>query len=223
MLRDKQAVIFDMDGSLVDSMWIWTEVDRVYMKRHHLVMPKGFHKAIEGMSYTETAQYFLDTFPLLVSVEEIKAEWSDMTRDIYRTQVELKPGAREFLKKAHDKGILFGIATSNDRELAEITLKALKIDTYFQAVCTACDVKAGKPAPDVYLKAADLLGVKPEKCLVFEDVPNGIRAGKNAGMTVCAVEDMFSKPDEMEKRKLADYFIRDYQEIWDHTYDRCGE
>ena len=81
---------------------------------------------------------------------------------------------------------------------------------------------AGKPAPDVYLKVAEDLGVAPEECLVFEDVPNGILAGKNAGMKVCAVYDEFSEPDDPEKRRLADYYIRDFFQIMDHTYEICG-
>ena len=79
----------------------------------------------------------------------------------------------------------------------------------------------GKPAPDVYLKVAEDLGVEPSACLVFEDVPNGILAGKNAGMEVCAVDDEFSRPDEAEKKRLADYFIHDFYDIMNHTYERC--
>ena len=81
---------------------------------------------------------------------------------------------------------------------------------------------SGKPSPDVYLKVAEDLQMKPENCLVFEDIPNGIRAGKNAGMEVCAVDDAFSRPLTEEKKRLADYFIRDYFEIFNETYERCG-
>ncbi len=84
---------------------------------------------------------------------------------------------------------------------------------------TACEVPKGKPAPDVYLEAARRLGATPENCLVFEDVPMGIQAGKNAGMRVCAVEDLFSAEQIQEKRKLADYYISDYQQVLDHTYE----
>ena len=87
---------------------------------------------------------------------------------------------------------------------------------------TSCEVAAGKPAPDVYLRVAGDLDVLPQDCLVFEDVPNGILAGKNAGMEVCAVDDAFSRPDEEEKKRLADYFIHDFYEIRDNTYERCG-
>lgn len=224
MLTGKKAVIFDMDGSLVDSMWIWPEVDRIYMNKYGLVQPDDFHKAIEGKSYTETAQYFVDTFyNLHRTVEQVKEEWKDMTMELYSTKVLPKPGAVDFLRAMQQRGVLLGIATSNDRDLAEAALKAQGILGYFDSVRTSCEVAAGKPAPDVYLKVADDLQVRPSACLVFEDVPNGILAGKNAGMEVCAVDDAFSRPDEKEKKRLADYFIHDFYEIRDNTYERCGQ
>lgn len=222
MLKEKKAVIFDMDGSLVDSMWMWPEVDREYMKKHKITPPETFHKDIEGMSYVQTAQYFLDQFPVLdCAVEDICREWTEMTRELYRTRVPLKPGAGEFLERMKRRGILMGIATSNSQELAFTALDALHIRDYFSAVITSDEVQNGKPAPDVYLKAAMEMEVLPRECLVFEDIPNGIRAGKSAGMSVCAVDDLFSAPCEAEKRKLSDYYIRDYREIWDGTYEIC--
>lgn len=223
MLKEIKAVIFDMDGSLVDSMWIWPEVDREYMEKYNLSPPETFHKDIEGMSYVETAQYFLDTFPVLgCTVEDVCREWTDMTMELYRTRVPLKPGAGEFLERMEREGIRMGIATSNSRQLAVAALDALHIRSYFSAIVTSDEVSRGKPAPDVFLQAAKVLEVLPENCLVFEDIPNGIRAGKSAGMSVCAVHDQFSVPYEAEKRELADYYIQDYQEIWNGTFEVCG-
>ena len=205
MLSGKKAVIFDMDGTLTDSMWIWPEVDRIFLKKYHLTPPPGFAKALEGKSYTETAQYFLDVFPeLSCSLENVQKEWIDMTLHLYQTQVELKPGAKGFLEFLKQEQILMGIATSNAKELALAALDALQIREYFSSVRTGCEVKKGKPAPDVYLKVAEDLGVQPEECLVFEDVPKGIEAGRNAGMTVCAVDDAFSASDEKEKKEMKD-------------------
>lgn len=224
MLNEIRAILFDMDGSLVDSMWIWTEVDKKYMEKYHLTEPDTLHKDIEGMSFVETAQYFLDTFPTLTCTrEEVCREWTEMTIELYQTQVQLKPGAREFLRRMREQGVLLGIATSNTKELALAVLEALGVRSYFSAVCTANEVPRGKPEPDVYLLAARELQVDPGNCLVFEDLPNGIRAGKSAGMKVCAVHDLFSVPQEAEKRRLADYYIRDYEEIWTNRFDICGE
>ena len=224
MLRGKKAVIFDMDGSLVDSMWIWPEVDRIYMEKYHLTEPATFHRDIEGKSYTETARYFVDTFQTLDrTVEQVMQEWRDMTIRLYATEVFPKPGAVEFLKAMKKQGVLLGIATSNDRTIADAALQARHLAPYFDSIRTSCEVSAGKPAPDVYLKVAEDLRIEPSSCLVFEDVPNGILAGKNAGMEVCAVDDEFSRPLEAEKKRLADYFIRDFNDILRHTYERCDE
>ena len=116
----------------------------------------------------------------------------------------------EFLKK---KGIRMGIATSNAQDMVAAVLDSLDIRSYFGVVATACEVAAGKPAPDIYLNVAADLGVQPEKCLVFEDVPAGILAGKRAGMRVGAVEDVFSLSMTEEKKELADFYIRDYREL----------
>ena len=118
--------------------------------------------------------------------------------------------------------MLLGIATSNDRKIAQAALDARGLNKYFVSVCTSSEVASGKPAPDMYLKVAEDLGVHPSECLVFEDIPKGILAGKNAGMVVCAVDDDFSRRDEQEKKRLADYYIRDFYEIMNKTYERCG-
>ncbi len=220
MLEHTKAVIFDLDGTLVDSMWVWTAIDEDYIRKYHLNPPEDFHEAMEGMSYTETAQYFLKIFPELPhTVEEIKKEWYDMSVDKYTKEVTLKPGVKEFLEMLKEKGIRTGIATSNDRKLVEEFLKARQITHLFDTICTSCEVNKGKPAPDVYLKAARQLGAEPSACLVFEDVPMGILAGKNAGMRVCAVDDWFSRPQDAKKRKLADYFIHSYEDITNQTYE----
>lgn len=222
MLKGKKAVIFDMDGSLVDSMWVWLEVDRIYMEKHRLTAPETFHKDIEGMSYIETAQYFVDTFDSLERTrEEVMQDWRDMAVDLYATRVFPKPGAVDFLDEMRRRGVLLGIATSNDRKIAQAALDARGLNKYFASVCTSSEVASGKPAPDMYLKVAEDLGVHPSECLVFEDIPKGILAGKNAGMVVCAVDDDFSRRDEQEKKRLADYYIRDFYEIMNKTYERC--
>ena len=131
----------------------------------------------------------------------------------YTTEVTLKQGIREFLKEQKKRGLKLGIATSNGMELVTATLQALDIDKYFDSVHTSCEVEKGKPSPDIYLLVAGDLGVEPEKCLVFEDVPMGILAGKNAGMRTCAVEDAYSKAQDEKKRTLADYYIKNYDEI----------
>ena len=215
-----KTVLFDLDGTLADSMGIWTAIDDDYIKKYHLTEPEDFHEKMEGMSYTETAEYFLTVFPELPhTLEEIKQEWYEMSLKKYTDEVVLKDGAEAFLHRIREMGIRTGIATSNDRRLVEAFLSSHGLTGLFDTISTACEVKKGKPAPDVYLKAAENLKTAPERCLVFEDVPMGILAGKNAGMKVCAVDDWFSRPQDDAKRKLADYYIHDYNEILNHTFE----
>lgn len=215
-LKHKKAVIFDLDGTLVDSMWMWKAIDVEFLARYGLECPEDLQKAIEGMSFSETAAYFKERFQIPDSLEEIKAAWTEMSIEKYRSQVPLKPGVKDFLDRTAHLGMKAGIATSNGRAMVDAVLDSLGIRRYFQVVATACEVAAGKPAPDIYLNVAGRLGVRPEECLVFEDIPAGIQAGKSAGMTVFAVEDEFSRHMRGEKAALADYYINDYYEMLDY-------
>lgn len=216
LLNEKKAVIFDLDGTLVDSMWMWKQIDIEYLGRYGYSCPPELQKEIEGMSFSETAIYFKERFQIPESLEEIKQCWTEMSIDKYRYEVPLKTGAKRFLQYLKDHNIKAGIATSNGQAMVCAVLDSLKISSYFQTVTTACEVAAGKPAPDIYLKVAKDLEVTPDQCLVFEDVPAGIMAGKAAGMTVCAIEDDFSIPMRDEKLQLADFYVNDYDEILDN-------
>ena len=211
MLAQKEAVIFDLDGSLVDSMWMWHEIDIEYLGKHNISMPQDLQACIEGMSFVETAVYFKEHFPIPDSLEEIMEEWNRMAWDKYLHEVPLKPGAGFFLKYCRKHQIKLGIATSNSRTLVENVLNAHGIAEYFSCIMTGTDIKKGKPAPDIYLAVARELDVLPEKCLVFEDIVPGIQAGKSAGMEVCAVEDAYSFHDRQAKMELADYYIEDFR------------
>lgn len=116
MLQNIEAVIFDLDGSLVDSMWIWRQIDIAYLGSFGISLPDNLQKEIEGMSFTETAEYFKERFQLPCSIEEIKQTWNDMSYEKYTKEVPLKAGVREFLAycRAHD--IILAIATSNSRK-----------------------------------------------------------------------------------------------------------
>ncbi len=213
LLSRAKAVIFDLDGTLADSMWVWSEIDRDFFYSHDLVFPDYLNAEIEGMGFTETAQFFVNHFSLKESVEEIKQLWNKMAIEKYRSKVSLKPGAREFIHNLKQNGVKTGIATSNSLLLVETFLDASGIRSGIDAVTTVCEVERGKPAPDVYLATANRLSADPADCLVFEDVPMGIRAGKNAGMSVCAVEDAYSAAQREEKNLLADAYITDFTEL----------
>lgn len=213
MLENREAVIFDLDGTLADSMGIWKEIDIEYLGGFGIILPESLQNEIEGMSFTETACYFKERFRIPDPIEAIKADWNRMAWDKYANVVMLKPGAADFVKRCHAAGLKLGIATSNSRELVENFIRVHGLEQYFMSIMTACDVQKGKPAPDIYLRTAGELAVQPAKCLVFEDIVAGIQAGKAAGMKVCAVEDVYSAYQRNEKKELADYYIDSYLEL----------
>ena len=213
MLQNIKAVIFDLDGSLVDSMWMWRAIDIEYLGRFGIPLPEDLQSRIEGMSFSETAVYFKEHFPIPDSIDQIKEDWNRMAWDKYANEVPLKPGVPEFLERCREEGIKLGIATSNSRQLVENITKVHNLRNYFSCIMTGCDVAHGKPSPDIYLAVAEGLDCPPSQCLVFEDIIPGIQAGKAAGMRVCAVEDAYSVNDRERKKALADYYISDYYAI----------
>ena len=213
MLNNIKAVLFDLDGTLVESMSMWGDIDVDYLKKFHIPVPEGLQKAIEGLSMYQTAVYFKGNFAIEDSLENIMDEWNRMAYEKYTTEIPLKPGVRAFLDVLKSKNIPCGIATSNSRILTEAILKSHQVENYFSVMVTGDEITNGKPNPEVYLEAAKKLDIAPEHCLVFEDIPFGIMAGKRAGMTVCAVEDDYSMNDMEEKIRLADFYIKSYEEL----------
>ena len=143
-----EAVIFDLDGSMVDSMWLWRALDIEYLGRYGITLPENLQACIEGMSFSETAAYFKERFQLPDDLDTIKAEWNRMAWDKYTYEVPVKDGVTELLQYCRAHGMKAGIATSNSRELVENVVHVHGMDSYFDCIMTGCDVAKGKPAPD---------------------------------------------------------------------------
>ena len=215
MLKNIEAIIFDVDGTIADSMWMWKQIDIEYLERFGISLPSDLQKNIEGKSFKETAIYFKERFLIPDSIDTMMADWNEMAAYKYQYEIPLKKGVLEFIKQCKAKGILLGIATSNSVELLTYLLKAHRLENEFEVIITGSDGLKGKPAPDMYLEAAKRLKVEPKKCLVFEDIIPGILAGKRAGMKVCAIEDAYSKDVLLEKKKEADYYIDSFEGLLD--------
>ncbi len=211
--NDYDAVIFDLDGTLVDSMGMWAEIDVDFLALFGIPCPATLQKELEGLTWPETEQYFIDHFDIPLTVSEIGSKLLQMAEERYRDRTPAKDGAVRFVKNLSAHGIKTGLASSNHPGLITHALDAHGLVPFFPVITTCGEVAAGKPSPDVFLKTAEKLGASPGRCLVFEDIPKGILAGKRAGMTVIAVDDAYSKAMEEEKRQLADAYIRSYDEI----------
>lgn len=203
------AFIFDFDGTLVDSLQIWHQLDIDYLALYGLTCPPNLSHEISGKSFTETARYFQDRFGITKSVEDIKEDWIRMTHDLYLTEVSFRPGAQSFLKRLHDAGAPLGLATSNTAAITEDYFHHANIH-YIDAFSYTCDVARDKPSPDVFLAAAKKLGANPARCLAFEDTREGVTAAAAAGMEVIAVAEEMSLPYRSEILKRAGFMIPDY-------------
>ncbi len=211
-----KAVIFDVDGTLVDSMWIWKQVDIDYLGKRNISLPETLQLEIEGKSYTETAIYFKERFNLPDAVEDIKEEWRMMAEDFYKNRIALKKGAKALIERLYTKGVKLGIATSNSRELVEHMLDNHGIHRYFSRIKTSCEVDKGKPYPDVYLKVAEELEVRPEECLVFEDTIAGVTAALAAGMRAIAIADEVSKDSKEKLETMTERYINGFDEVMEY-------
>lgn len=212
-MNNIRAAIFDLDGTLVDSMWVWERIDEEYLKERGHAVPTNIKDKITHLSFEETALYFKETFNLEDSLETIMNDWHNMAYTHYSENVNLKEGALDFLMKLKSSGIKIGLATSNSVPLLEATLKNNNIYSYFDSITTTSEVARGKDNPDIYLLAAKRLGVDPSHCVVFEDIVPAVIGAKAASMKTVAVYDKASEHDKDKLIKLADKYIVNYNEI----------
>ncbi|KAJ4460816.1 putative HAD family phosphatase [Paratrimastix pyriformis] len=152
ILKGRTAVCFDLDGTLVDSMWVWSAVDEQFLGRRNIPVPPNLSTDLGVRSFREAALYFIERFHLSESPEEIQKEWDDLAVQNYRTKVQLKPGVLPFLEYLKEHSIRVGLATSSTPALINAVFEHYQLQPYFQAVRVSNEFERGKPAPDIFLK-----------------------------------------------------------------------
>lgn len=211
---DFEAAIFDLDGTLLDSMYVWQRVDEVYFESRGMEVPEDYGRALAGLSYRESAQYTKARFGFEEPWEEIVAQWTRLAREEYAHRVPLKDGAREYLTALHRAGVRLAVATALPEYLYRPCLEHLGILEMFDSLCSTEDTGGrGKAGGEVFLLAARQLGVAPERCVVFEDVLEGIRGARRSGMRAYCVLDDANRHAHGEMEKLADGMIASYWDI----------
>lgn len=208
-----KGAIFDLDGTLLDSMGIWKDVDLAFFERRNIIMPDDYQECIKDMHFKTMATYTKERFNLPDDINDIMDEWCELCFDEYENKIGLKNGAFEYLTYLKNNGIKLAFATANTTELSKICLKLNNIFNLFDAYAYLHETKSDKCEPDVYLLACERLGLSPADCIVFEDILPGIKGAKKGGFKVCGVYDSFSQKDTAEIIKVADYYIKSFKEI----------
>lgn len=191
-----KAAIFDLDGTLLDSMGVWDQVDIDFLAKRGIEVPADYMGKVAAMQFRQIAEYTIARFGLPDTPEALMQEWDDMARVAYSTVVEAKPHAVEYLSYLKRSGAKLAVATSLPPALREPAMKHVGIFDYFDQIVSVDDANdVGKDRPDVFLLAAGRLGVVPEQCTVFEDLLVAMRSAKSVGMRVWAIHDDSSDGD----------------------------
>ena len=206
-----EAVVFDMDGVLLQSEEVWDEVREEYVRERGGRYDAEIQRAMMGMSSPEWSRYLHEDAGVPDEPQEINAEVVRRMLARYREQLPLIPGAVEAVERLAARFPL-GLASSSNRELIDTALEVSGLAPFFSVTVSSEEVAHGKPAPDVYLEAARRLGVDPSSCCAVEDSHGGIRSAKSAGMRVVAIPNSTYPPDD-ETLALADATVRSLDEL----------
>ena len=212
-LKNIEGAVFDLDGTLLDSSWVWEKVDEKFLGDRGFQVPDDYVDEISPLGAERAAVYTIERFGLNEDKDDIVREWIEMAKKEYATEGVCKPYAKEFLEELHKLNIKMAVATSSDRELFMKTLEREGILKYFQKIVTVDEVERGKGYPDIYEEAARRIKVNPHKCLVFEDILAGVTGASLGEFNVVAVFDEKSKHNWEKIKSISKYSINDYKEL----------
>ena len=184
------TILFDMDGVIADSEPIWDEIDQELLARYGHAYKPEYKAHIMGKSFVLSSGFYRDTFNILTPLDELIIERRAIAARYYATHIAPFDSAHRVLEVLKNRGLRIGLATSATSELAVPFLEKYDLKKHFDAITTGEEVTNGKPAPDIYLRAAGKLNAAPENCLVVEDAVAGVQAGKSAQMQVAAIPDL---------------------------------
>lgn len=209
-----KGMIFDLDGTILDSMNIWADIDKEFLLNHGHQVPEGYVKEIVTLGYVGAAKYTIKRFNLVgETVESVTSCWTEMAKEKYKDEVLLKPFAKEFILKAYNSKLPLAVASANKVDVFEPCLVRNDIAQYFSIYQTVDDVKKSKDFPDVYLLACQNMGIKPSECLVLEDTKKALEVSKKAGFITCGVYEERSGVDQDCIDKYCDIFINSFKEL----------
>ncbi|MHB8961751.1 MAG: HAD family hydrolase [Saccharofermentanales bacterium] len=208
-----RSAIFDMDGTIIDSMGIWKDLASRSFIDHGVEVPEDLESKIFTMTFMESAEYCLQLSGSEKTAEELVEEWSRGASEYYKTDIPLKPFAEEFIIYLKQLGLTLSLTTSNFKDIAVDVLGRLDILKYFDSITVTQEVSRSKLYPDVFLLSASRLQTAPADCIVFEDSHSSIIGAKAAGMFVVGVFDEYAKYHEVSIRQNSDKYIKSFDEL----------
>ena len=213
------AVIFDMDGVMIDSEPLWEKTERILLARRDIDYSPDYRDKIVGLNQRDSGRLLVDTFDLDETVEDIINERISILTSIYEKELELIPALVPLLEQLAREGYRLAVASSSPLRVVTFVLDMFSLHNHFLTVVSGDSVGNGKPHPDIYLHTAEMLGVAPAECVAIEDSINGLRSAKGAGMHCIAIPDKRLTADQFES---ADVILDSLRELTLETIKSLG-
>ena len=207
-----RGAIFDVDGTLLDSMFIWDTIGETYLRSIGYQPKENLNETFKNMSLHQAARYYQTEYGVTQSIDEIMDGVNAMLERYYRFEVPLKPGVAELLERLRQDGVRLCIATATDRHLVEAGLDRCGVLSCFGEIFTCNEVGHGKDEPDIFEAALRFLGTRREETLVFDDALYAVRTAKEAGFPVAAVYDSHER-SQAEVRARSDLYLEDLTQL----------
>ena len=207
-----RGAIFDVDGTLLDSMFIWDTIGETYLRSIGYQPKENLNETFKNMSLHQAARYYQTEYGVTRSIDEIMDGVNAMLERYYRFEVPLKPGVAELLERLRQDGVKLCIATATDRHLVEAALDRCGVLSCFGEIFTCNEVGHGKDEPDIFETALRFLGTRREETLVFDDALYAVRTAKEAGFPVAAVYDSHER-SQAEVRARSDLYLEDLTQL----------
>ena len=207
--RKLEAVLFDMDGVVVDSEPLWTEAEKQLLARRNLPYSPSLKTAMMGRDARGAVGFLMEHYALAESLGELIEERNQLIAELFKEHLKAIPSALELVRSVIAAGTMTGLVSSSPKPLVELALEKLGATGLFDLTLSGDQVVRGKPAPDIYITAAEKLGVRPEYCLVIEDAPHGVAAAKDAGMCCLAISTSVS----VVELAMADKVVSGFEEV----------
>ena len=206
-------IIFDLDGTLIDSNHVWIDVDIQFLSRRGKQITPEYTEFVAHAIFPTAARFTKDYYQLDDSPEEIQAEWMDLAREAYQFHVPCKPGVLQFMEQCRQRGEPMALFSASVPELGQMAVTRLGFDRYLSKLIFAYNLGMDKHLPEAFILAAEQLGVSPADCVMYEDSARNCAAAKAAGLTVVGVYDSFYEDRQDQVKANSHRYIKSFEEL----------